>query len=138
MNIHDRIDSLTDEQIEQLDAEMNHMFSKNEKDVRDEKFFRIRDALNLSISDLPSCDDYVKRGEYFEYLYEKVFSEKVSRWVRKNYPSFDYCDPDTSYEEDVMAFIRAVNEKADEMNDKRDKRKNNFKYVIDSIFETID
>lgn len=47
---------------------------------------------------------------FFERLYKHVFSEKCSKWVHNNFPSFDYYDPDTSYQEDVMAFVTNLNE----------------------------
>ena len=37
--------------------------------------------------------------------YDMIFSEEVSRKF-----SLSYYDPDTSYEEDVMAFMRALDE----------------------------
>jgi hypothetical protein len=37
--------------------------------------------------------------------YDMIFSEEISRKF-----SLNYYDPDTSYEEDVMAFMRALDE----------------------------
>jgi hypothetical protein len=38
-------------------------------------------------------------------LYDKIFSEDVARKVWKMFPYFDYYDPDTSYYEDLQAFV---------------------------------
>lgn len=53
----------------------------------------------------------------WETKYEAVFNEDVSLRMRALCPSFDYYDPDTSYEEDVRAFQRAASEKADDLED---------------------
>lgn len=50
----------------------------------------------------------------WETKYELVFTENVSLRLQK-LMHFDWCDPDTSYEEDVLAFSRAVNEQADDI-----------------------
>lgn len=41
----------------------------------------------------------------WEEKYDMIFSEEISRKF-----SLDYYDPDTSYEEDVMAFMNALDE----------------------------
>lgn len=43
----------------------------------------------------------------WEHLYHFVFSDKISGVVRSVVPDFDWYDPDTTYEEDVMAWIGA-------------------------------
>lgn len=43
----------------------------------------------------------------WEKLYHKVFSDEISRAICNTFPNFDWCDPDTSYYEDVNAFIEA-------------------------------
>lgn len=40
-------------------------------------------------------------------LYDKVFSDEISRAICNKFPNFDWYDPDTSYYEDVNAFIEA-------------------------------
>lgn len=50
----------------------------------------------------------------WETKYELVFSESVSCRLLRLVP-VDWYDPDTTYEEDVLAFCRAVNEKADDI-----------------------
>lgn len=44
-----------------------------------------------------------------------VFSEYLSGELQDLSVDFDWYDPDTTYEEDVLAFCRAINEKADEL-----------------------
>ena len=46
--------------------------------------------------------------------YDLIFSPGMSRRMHALVP-FEYYDPDTSYEEDVRAFCRAVEEKAEEL-----------------------
>ena len=43
----------------------------------------------------------------WQKLYNKVFSDEISRAICKRFPNFDWYDPDTSYYEDVNAFIEA-------------------------------
>jgi hypothetical protein len=45
--------------------------------------------------------------------YDRIFSEKISRKVSH---LFDWCDPDTTYEEDVAAFMNAFREYVEEQN----------------------
>lgn len=45
--------------------------------------------------------------EAWEALYHFVFSDRVSHKICEILPSFDWFDPDTTYEEDVMAWIMA-------------------------------
>lgn len=55
----------------------------------------------------------------WEMKFDLVFSQEVSRRVFNLLDalnvSFDYYDPDTSYEEDVLAFSNAFNEKMEEL-----------------------
>lgn len=46
--------------------------------------------------------------------YDRIFSEHVSQRVFREI-HLDYCDPDTTYEEDVDAFMRAFNAKMREL-----------------------
>lgn len=50
-------------------------------------------------------------------LYDKIFSEDVSRKVWKMFPDFDYYDPDASYYEDVHAFVSNFVDYAKEENE---------------------
>lgn len=43
----------------------------------------------------------------WEAKYDMIFSEDISQQFFKLASSFTYYDPDTSYEEDVMAFYNA-------------------------------
>lgn len=52
----------------------------------------------------------------FEYecawkeLYDFIFSVDISKKIHGAFPDFHYIDPDSTYEEDVLAFIRAFSE----------------------------
>lgn len=49
-----------------------------------------------------------------EEKYGRIFSKNISGKVFKLL-NLDYCDPDTTYEEDVDAFMYAFNQKMDEL-----------------------
>ncbi len=51
-------------------------------------------------------------SEVWEELYDKVFSEEISRQIYEEFQDFSYYDPDTTYHEDVCAFINAFCEYA--------------------------
>ena len=51
----------------------------------------------------------------WERLYHFVFSDKISRVVYNIIPDFDWYDPDTTYQEDVCAFIGAFLREMDEL-----------------------
>jgi len=46
----------------------------------------------------------------WEEKYDRIFSDKISKKVFELI-RLDYWDPDTSYEEDVQAFMSAFNER---------------------------
>ena len=54
----------------------------------------------------------IYESEFFtwEEKYDQIFSEKISRKVFKMI-RLDYYDPDTSYQDDVQAFMTAFNER---------------------------
>ena len=47
--------------------------------------------------------------------YNFIFSKEMSKQIEETGISFDYYNPDTSYEEDVTAYVIAITEKADEL-----------------------
>ena len=51
----------------------------------------------------------------WERLYNFVFSDKISRVVYSIIPDFNWYDPDTTYQEDVCAFIGAFLREMDEL-----------------------
>jgi hypothetical protein len=57
------------------------------------------------------CDSDVS----WETKFELIFSPEISQAIFDTDISLDYYDPDTSYEEDVLAFVSAVKHKADEI-----------------------
>lgn len=48
----------------------------------------------------------------WETKYDLVFSDAISGEIQQTGISVDWCDPDTSYEEDVQAYVRALVGKA--------------------------
>lgn len=50
----------------------------------------------------------------WEAKYDLIFSDAISEKVFREI-HLDYCDPDTSYEEDVTAFINAFNQKMEDI-----------------------
>lgn len=46
----------------------------------------------------------------WEDLYDIVFSKKVSKQICEILPNFTWYDPDTTYQEDVVAFITQFKE----------------------------
>ena len=44
----------------------------------------------------------------WEAKYDLIFSEEICRRFHKLTPGLNYYDPDTTYEEDVMAWYNAV------------------------------
>lgn len=50
----------------------------------------------------------------WEEKYDMIFCEELSRRVLKLAPRFEYHDPDTSYEQDVTAFVKQFNDYMDE------------------------
>ena len=53
--------------------------------------------------------------EAWETLYNFVFSDRISRKICEILPSFEWFDPDTTYQEDVCAFIDAFWREMDEL-----------------------
>lgn len=51
----------------------------------------------------------------WETKFEFVFSKDLSRKVWEIDPHFDYYDPDTTYEDDVRAFVDALQERVAEL-----------------------
>lgn len=51
----------------------------------------------------------------WETKYELLFSEDLSLRVKAVDPSFSYYDPDTTYEADSVAFVRALQDRVAEL-----------------------
>ena len=54
-------------------------------------------------------DHYIWKG-----LYDLVFSKEISSRIYELYPDFYYTDPDTTYYEDVTAYISSFGDYANE------------------------
>lgn len=44
----------------------------------------------------------------WKYAYEAIFKSGCSQIVYECVPSFEWCDPDASYQDDVSAFVWAL------------------------------
>ena len=53
----------------------------------------------------PENNGIGKNDLIWKELYDKIFSENISKWIFKSCPDFHYTDPDASYYDDVNAFI---------------------------------
>ena len=81
------------------------MIKTNFVHIKDSSLQQIRNYANLVWSN-PNLTP--------EQKYDRIFSEHVSQRVFREI-HLDYCDPDTKYEEDVDAFMRAFNAKMREL-----------------------
>lgn len=52
-------------------------------------------------------------GRAWEEKYDMIFSEQISKKIAATDVRIDYYDPDTSYEEDVNAYVNALIEKVE-------------------------
>lgn len=79
----------------------------------------VRDYLKLKKTQLIIEDAYDKviqspySEESWEALYHFVFSGNISGVIQETLPNFNWYDPDTTYQEDVCAFISAFSEEMD-------------------------
>lgn len=66
------------------------------------------------------CHDIRNSDLDAEKQYDIIFSQHISRFVfelcHENGTALDYYDPDTSYEEDMDAFIYALDDKISSLN----------------------
>lgn len=98
--------------------EISHIIEK-EKNIN--KLISMNAKLQYVVSNAPieTFDEGIdpvewkdSREYYFENVYNYVFSSNFSKWVIATFPNFkDYwCDPDTTYAEDVCAFSRDLDQ----------------------------
>ena len=62
-------------------------------------------AYDVAVRDF--CDGIEVRDNIWKELYDKVFSDEISRVICGRLPNFNGYDPDTTYHSDVKAFIEA-------------------------------
>ena len=48
----------------------------------------------------------------WETKFEIIFSDVIMGWIQKSSIEIDWCDPDTTCEEDVLAFVESLRDKA--------------------------
>ena len=61
----------------------------------------------LEIANYVYDNAYNFTEDEWENLYDIIFDDKVCGVVTDSIPNFDWFDPDTSYKEDILAFIQA-------------------------------
>lgn len=59
--------------------------------------------------------DVIQLNAPWEEKYNMIFSKDISKRVHRIDPGFDYYDPDTTYEEDACAFVRALGDRIAEL-----------------------
>ncbi len=57
-------------------------------------------------------DSKLSDSDKYSLIFSDLGSTEFFKQIKDNYLSFDYYDPDTTYAEDVQAFIDAVNSRA--------------------------
>lgn len=60
-------------------------------------------------------DNIMRSSQDWSVKYDLIFSPGISRRIEALGYTPDYCDPDSSYEDDVRAYVDAVNELADKV-----------------------
>ena len=67
--------------------------------------------MNIEITEVYfKAKNIVESDLSWEEKYDMIFCEEISKKAKKLSPSFDWYDPDTTYEEDVMAFFNSFTE----------------------------
>lgn len=141
---------------EQKDAIADKICSdvKENKNNNYRKLIKLYEAMKKAQHVCPFVEDYSndkyendvisgKRYEYFHILYNTIFSDNISTWITYNFPRVKYHwdDPDSSYEEDVKYFIRAVQYTIEEIDNDYECKIDDYdftgKEIIDSIFANI-
>ena len=59
--------------------------------------------------------DIVNTPANWETKYDRIFCDELSNRVYKLDRNFSYYDPDTSYEEDCLAFVHALKDRVAEL-----------------------
>ena len=72
------------------------------------------DRINTIISIYDQAKRIYDSDIDWELKYDLIFSEDISKRIF-SLINLDYYDPDTSYEEDVRAFMNALEEKAEQL-----------------------
>lgn len=73
---------------------------------------------NLLVDYINRCEDLVSSRASWEFKYDRVFdifAKKIRPLIQELSISFDYYDPDTSYEEDVVALMGALRDLKDNL-----------------------
>ena len=79
-----------------------------------EELIKLNKAAHTIKDRLLANKDKLGDRDVWEIIYDKIFSEEISKRVWQLY-NFDYYDPNTSYEEDVLAFLNAFDEELEHL-----------------------
>lgn len=81
-----------------------------ELQIRLDRFLQIRNEANTLVG-------LALAGRLdWQFVYDQVFSSSISQAIRNLGFDFEYNDPDGSYEDDVLAYIRALDDYAENVN----------------------
>lgn len=73
------------------------------------------DKVNTFIELADKAQAIMNSGADWETVYDLIFSDDISVAIRETGIDFRYCDPDTSYEADVKAYVSAIQRKATQL-----------------------
>lgn len=73
--------------------------------TRIREFIAINEQVHKVIDRVIASEE-IPEYDKWRFIYDYVFSEHCSRKVYEIH-SFDWCDPDMDYRDDVMAFVNA-------------------------------
>jgi hypothetical protein len=74
----------------------------------------MRERLDTYLAIVADATAILESEATWEMKYNLIFSDEVSTRANALF-TLDYYDPDTTYEEDVTAWVRAAEEKAEEV-----------------------
>ena len=77
--------------------------------ISDKQYTKILELQNPLVSLYEEALEFWESDFSLEEKYDKIFSEDISKEVFRIAPYFSYYDPDSSYEEDILVFLRALN-----------------------------
>ena len=97
--------------LRQLADHINSPLAESDLMIVDNKTY-ISFVLKTSLNEAYIDSNNDLKSDVWENLYNRVFSDEVSTIIFRLFPDFNYHDPDTSYYEDVVAFINAFIEYA--------------------------
>lgn len=71
--------------------------------------------IHHAISSVIHWDGHVPWYVIYDEIFSKEVSQRIHALLHELHIHFDYCDPDTTYEEDVRAYVDALARLAEDM-----------------------